>query len=356
MDRLCVVLAIPLIAANELLGIVLLGKKKSDEYYTNEDLNILTDLARTVSIAIKNSQVLGELTEEQKIAALGKVASGLSHNINNHLNRARTRIQNAVITDQVFDKLKADNISAEERKNLIDRLAEDINMVKNYIDAGAEVVRKARDFARPTKGPLKPVDMRTPLETAIFMVKEVKFKTGSREIPITLEIDKDVPKVRAKEDDLREVSMTLLDNAVDSIRMKELKGQAEETDGIKLKVTYLKNRRQVELRIIDTGIGIKEQDLEDIFLPFYTTKLSASLYEDWEQRRDALAKNGNEKSQNNNEKGVYGTGLGLVLVKSIVEELIKGTIKAKSENGKGATFIIMIPEWVEDKNGKAINS
>ena len=307
------------------------------------------DLARTEAIAIKNSMVIQELTEEKKIAALGKVASSLSHNINNHLNRARVRIQEAIYTEEILDKLKkADN--TEEREKLVERLSEHLNRAIDYIDAGADVVKKARDFARPTKGPPSSVDLKTPLEKAIFMVKELKFKEGTRQIPIAVDIAQDVPKVKAKEDDLREVIITVLDNAVDSIRMKELKGLSDTADNILVKAVYIKKLKEVELRIIDTGVGIKKEDLEDIFLRYFTTKGSAALYEDYARRKDVRI-----KSENNN--GVYGTGLGLDLVKSLVEEQIKGTLRAESAGeNRGATFIITIPEWLEEKDGKSINS
>ena len=342
-------IAVPLIASNELLGVILLGKKKSDEFYTTEDLNALMDLARTEAIAIKNSMVIQELTEEKKIAALGKVASSLSHNINNHLNRARVRIQEAIYTEEILDKLKkVDNV--EERGKLVDRLSEHLNRAIDYIDAGADVVKKARDFARPTKGPPSPVNIKTPLEKAIFMVKELKFKEGTRQIPIAMDIAQDVPMVKAKEDDLREVIITVLDNAVDSIRMKELKGLSDNSDNILVKASYIKKLKEVELRVIDTGVGIKKEDLEDIFLRYFTTKGSAALYEDYARRKDVRI-----KSENNN--GVYGTGLGLDLVKSLVEEQIKGTLRAESAGeNRGATFIITIPEWLEEKDGKSINS
>ncbi len=347
MNTLNAVLAIPLIASSELLGVILLGKKKSDEYYTEDDMNILMDLARTESIAIKNSQTLQELTEQKKIAALGKVASSLSHNINNHLNRARIRLQKAVYTDQILTKLGSYDLPPEG-KELIDKLAEHIKMVTSYIDAGGDVVKKARDFAKPTKGPLRAVDIRQPLEEAMYMVNELKFKKGTRKIPITLEIAPDVPKVRAKEDDLREVSITVIDNAVDAIRMKELNGNGDESDNIRIEVAYSKNIRQIELRVIDTGIGIKEQELSDIFLPYFTTKGSAALYEDYARRKDL-------RVEQETEKAVYGTGLGLDLVKSLVEEQIRGKIRAESKQGEGATFIITIPEWVEDENGEEDN-
>jgi signal transduction histidine kinase len=264
------------------------------------------------------------------------------------LNRARVKIQDAIYTEDLPEKIKKAT-SDEERSKLVDKFSEYIAQAIKYIDAGSDVVMKARDFAKPTKGLLAPVDLRMSVDKAIFMVKELKFKAGLS-IPINTEIANDVPKVKVKEDDLREVVITVLDNAVDAIRMKRFKKEGEaSSDSITVKAAYLKNMKLVELRIIDTGLGIKPEDLKNIFLRYFTTKPSADLYEDYAKRKDVRVKT--EK-----DDAVYGTGLGLDLVKSLVEEQIKGTIRVESEYGHGATFIITIPEWVEEKNDKDTGS
>ena len=90
MLRLKASLAVPLLIRDELIGIMLLGKKKSDEYYTLEDLNMLMDLARTLAIALKNAEFVKErdamhleMTQAKLKEELATMAYGMSHQFNN---------------------------------------------------------------------------------------------------------------------------------------------------------------------------------------------------------------------------------------------------------------------------------
>ena len=342
MQKLKAELAIPLVLNEDLIGIMLLGNKKSDEEYNKEDIDILTDLARTEAIAIKNSQVLNELAEQKKVADLGKMMSFLSHNINNHLGRARNRLQTIMYTEDVVNKLKDENLSYDKRKDIAEKLSQHLDLVDKYIEASASVVKKARDFAKPSQGAFASLNVEKSLNTAIDMVKELKYKKSVRQIPIYLEIEKGIPGANAKEEDLREVTIAILDNAMDAIRMKELQLGKDESDNVKVKVAHLKNANQIEIRFIDTGIGIKPEDKESIFLPYFTTKGSSALYESFARRKEI-------ESGNSQEDKVVGTGLGLDLVKNLVENLMKGSMRIESEYKKGATFIVNIPVWSETR-------
>ncbi|MBL7157217.1 MAG: GAF domain-containing protein [Candidatus Omnitrophica bacterium] len=342
MEKLKAELIIPLTLNDDLIGVMILGKKKSDEEYNKEDIDILTDLARTEAIAIKNSQVLNELAEQKKVADLGKMMSFLSHNINNHLGRARNRLQTIMYTEDVVNKLKDENLSYDKRKDIAEKLSQHLDLVDKYIEASASVVKKARDFAKPSQGAFASLNVEKSLNTAIDMVKELKYKKSVRQIPIYLEIEKGIPGANAKEEDLREVTIAILDNAMDAIRMKELQLGKDESDNVKVKVAHLKNANQIEIRFIDTGIGIKPEDKESIFLPYFTTKGSSALYESFARRKEI-------ESGNSQEDKVVGTGLGLDLVKNLVENLMKGSMRIESEYKKGATFIVNIPVWSETR-------
>ncbi|MFQ5904799.1 MAG: ATP-binding protein, partial [Candidatus Binatia bacterium] len=89
---------------------------------------------------------------------------------------------------------------------------------------------------------------------------------------------------------------------------------------VEIKARYLSEGDRVEFRVQDTGIGIKEEDLSHIFDVFYQVDSS-------------------------NQREFGGTGLGLNIVKKLVE-LLKGEIRVESEFGKGSTFYVTLPREI----------
>jgi len=96
MNTLKVELAIPLILHNKMIGILTLGKKKSDEDYTQDDIDILLPLSRTLAIAISNAELFDELSKTQaeaaqreKMAVIGTLSAGINHEICNPLGIVR---------------------------------------------------------------------------------------------------------------------------------------------------------------------------------------------------------------------------------------------------------------------------
>ncbi|MFA5286789.1 MAG: histidine kinase N-terminal 7TM domain-containing protein, partial [Candidatus Omnitrophota bacterium] len=93
MQSLKAVLILPFLLHDDLIGFIALGRKKSDEDYTKDDLDVLLDLARTESIAIGNAQLLTEAAQAERRAAIGTMAAGINHEIGNPLNIMSTKIQ-----------------------------------------------------------------------------------------------------------------------------------------------------------------------------------------------------------------------------------------------------------------------
>ena len=96
MNKLKLEIAIPLIVHEEMTGILTLGKKKSDEEYTQDDMDILIPLARTLAIAISNAEMFVELgktqaeaAQREKMAVIGTLSAGINHEICNPLGIAR---------------------------------------------------------------------------------------------------------------------------------------------------------------------------------------------------------------------------------------------------------------------------
>jgi two-component system sensor histidine kinase HydH len=136
-----------------------------------------------------------------------------------------------------------------------------------------------------------------------------KIEIKDKQIKFDLELSPDISQIQADEDQVRQILMNVIINAIQAIPKKgEIK--------IKIGKALLKGEPAIKLIIEDSGIGIPEKDFNQIFDPFFSTK----------------------------EKG---SGLGLSIVYKLVEAH-QGEIKVESKEGEGTKFIIFLPQ----KGGK----
>ena len=290
MKRLSAELAIPLWHQNQMIGLMVLGRKKSGQDYTTEDIDILTALARTESVALSNARLFGEAKQNMKLAAIGALAAGINHEVCNPLNRMMSDIQ-------IFLKSKEkglyDDKSEKELLTMGDQIMKDS---MDEIRKIASITRKLSDFSKPEKEVVQEkVDIEDSLREALvvlghqFELKKIEFH---KEIKKPLFILAD--KVQ-----IQEVFFNLIRNAIQAIEQKGIITFSAREDSDK-----------VFIDISDTGHGIPEDKLHKLYTPFYTTKTEGE-----------------------------GTGLGLAIVRQIVIRN-KGDINVKSEVGKGTTFTL----------------
>ena len=116
---------------------------------------------------------------------------------------------------------------------------------------------------------------------------------------------------------LMEVIYNLIDNAYEAIdeKISVLKRKNSLIFSPKIEISLIKKEYINVIKVIDNGIGIKEENIQKIFVPFFTTKTAAKS----------------------------GTGIGMYIVKRIVTENLKGKIELKSEYMKGTEIIIELP-------------
>jgi signal transduction histidine kinase len=152
----------------------------------------------------------------------------------------------------------------------------------------------------------KPNLSRFSLNDLIRKITELfKIEIKDKQIKFNLELSLDVSQIQADEDQVRQILMNVIINAIQAIPKKgEIK--------IKTEKAPLKGETAIKLIIEDSGIGISEKDFNQIFDPFFSTK----------------------------EKG---SGLGLSIVYKLVEAH-QGEIKVESKEGKGTKFIILLPQ------------
>jgi len=230
-----------------------------------------------------------EVARHKRLAALGKLSAGIAHEIRNPLSSIRGLAQ---FVYNSFSK-------TDERK-------EDLNTIIQEVDRLNKLVVQVLDFAKLKKPNLA----RFSLNDLIRKITELfKIELKDKQIKFNLELSPDISQIQADEDQVRQILMNVIINAIQAIPQKgEIK--------IKTEKALLKGEPAIKLIIEDSGIGIPEKDFTQIFDPFFSTK----------------------------EKG---SGLGLSIVYKLVEAH-QGEIKVESKEGEGTKFVIFLPQ----KGGK----
>jgi two-component system, NtrC family, sensor kinase len=227
----------------------------------------------------------GILTQSEKMAAVGQLAAGIAHEINNPLT---VILANA----QILEKELPDDNDWKELANFIHRAGtRALNSVRNLLN-----------FARKEPLDFEPISINETVERAIEMLKH---EIMQRSVELTFEADPNLPELLASANNLQSVWLNLMMNAIDSTEL---------TKG-KIRVRSFQQGSEIRVSITDNGQGIQEESLSRIFEPFYTTKGPSR-----------------------------GTGLGL----SICHRIIKqhgGHIQVDSVVNKGTTFTVVLPTF-----------
>jgi two-component system NtrC family sensor kinase len=225
------------------------------------------------------------LVRSERLAAAGRIASHLTHEVRNPLNAI------ALNTELLEEELTA--LPQESRQE-----AESIcRAVQREVDRLTEITEEYLQFARMPKPQLEHEDVNQLLSALLsFMDKEL----AEASIEVERQLASALPPVLGDENQLRQVFLNLLRNA----------GEAMAGGGA-LTITTEQRGQRVVVCIRDSGVGIASDDLTQIFDPFFSTKQG-------------------------------GTGLGLALTQQIVNEH-GGTVEVESRQGEGTTFKVSLP-------------
>ncbi len=256
-------------------------------------------------------QAQRQLVQSEKMAAIGQLAAGVAHEINNPIGYVSSNINalSGYVNDllrliRVYEKSERATPELERlrREVDIDFLAEDIVALvaesQDGIDRVKQIVHSLKDFSRADdSGDSVPADLRQCIESTLKVVyNEIKYKAEVRREFAEL------PPVVCRPSQINQVIMNLLVNAAHAIR---------ERGEIVVRTAVHEGGALIEVR--DTGAGIAPEHLDRIFDPFFTTKPVGA-----------------------------GTGLGLSVSYGIVREH-GGWIKVDSELGAGTCFRVWLP-------------
>jgi len=254
----------------------------------------LEDKVRERTIELVEAQA--RFVQQQNMASLGEMSGGMAHEIRNPLNSI------SLYAEIMQGELE----NADPKNDYIKRILEDVDRI-------SAIVTNLQHFSRRLKGDKGPADVREIVESSVRLLSTQFEQNG---ISVRLETA-ELPKTLASREELEEVFSHLIINA-----MQAMRGGGELSISMKLLTAPDRDPQSdepaghtqyIEVSVSDTGSGIPPENLEKIFIPFFTTK------SDWK-----------------------GTGLGLSVVHRIITDH-QGSIDVESEPGKGSKFIIRLP-------------
>jgi two-component system NtrC family sensor kinase len=244
----------------------------------------------------KMNTLNAQLMQSDKLAALGKMAAGVAHEINNPL---------AVIlqkTGWMEDLLEEEQF--RESKN-IDEFRTSIKKIEEHVERARKVVHNMLGYARRMEPHQEDVDINDTVRQTISILDNY---ARINNIEIRVDLSSDLPIIASDQAQLQQVFLNLISNAIDAIGK----------DGLII-VKSLRSGDEIQVSVADNGPGIPEDLQRKVFDPFFTTKASGK-----------------------------GTGLGLWISYSIVEKM-GGTITVNSKVGGGSLFTVKIPIVVPEK-------
>ncbi len=242
-------------------------------------MSFITDITQRVALERAARQA-------EKLAALGTLAAGIVHEVNNPIGIISSRIEVMLMEAETL--------------GLSPRLAEDLEVIRRHAQRVARTARGLLSFVRQSPGQRGPVDLNRVVEDALLLVG----KQMSRDhVEIDTTLDRRLPPLLGDADALQQVLVNLLINARDAVA---------ERGEVRIETGLSPGRPGwIRLLVKDNGPGIRPEDVSRIFDPFFTTK-------------------------------PQGTGLGLSISHGIVHEH-GGTIDVQSAPATGTTFILSFP-------------
>jgi len=294
----CCTVLVPLSVRGEQIGIYALYCRRSKDEFTSGEMDLLGVLANQTAIAIENSRLYSDLEERNiqlrdsqrqlllssKMAAVGELAGGVAHEVNNPLQIILSRVQ----------LMRMQNREAN-------KVVQGLDLVEHNVKRISSIIRALLGFAghNAQEGEWGAFDMAQALGQAMALVKH-QLEQGM--IRVELHCEEGLPLLQGNVGELEQVFINLTINAQNAM-----------PGGGALTISARRVEDHIEVRFADTGVGIAPQLMDRIFEPFFTTRA-----------------------------GEGGTGLGLAVSYGIVERH-QGTLTVESILGEGTSFILRLP-------------
>ncbi|MFA5329066.1 MAG: PAS domain S-box protein [Prolixibacteraceae bacterium] len=237
-----------------------------------------------------------QLRHSERMAGIGELATGMSHEINQPLNTISLSL------DNVMFSIENNTCNENYLKTKINKVFDNISRIKKIIDHVRTFSRDQDDFTQSD------FEINTSIKNSISMVSEQFLQ---KEISINFHPDPNIPTISGNAYRFEQVILNMLINAKDAVEERKKKNCKKYTK--KIDITTNLNDKLIVVEIKDNGIGISQEDIDKVLLPFFTTKAPG-----------------------------HGTGLGLSISYGIIKEL-GGEIDIASKPNFGTTIQLKIP-------------
>ncbi len=297
---------------DQLVGLMCIADDRVRDAFTPEEIALLESVATQMGVAIANSKIYSQMKERDRLAALGAMAAGLAHEVKNPLGAIKGAAQ-------LLEEMSATPANDPQANEFVGIILEEVNRLDR-------VVGSFLAYARPHAGNPIPVD----LNAAVRRTTQILSSQFTADVDLQLELADALPRVKIDPEQLRQVLINLIQNAVQAMNGRgrvtvstyvRKPSRAWSTSQASWTINGPSSEKsngprseepeRVEISVRDQGPGISQKVLQNLFVPFFTTK---------EQ----------------------GTGLGLAISQSIVQKA-GGTIQVQTQPGAGTTFTITLP-------------
>ncbi len=273
---------IPLLSAQgRCIGCLSLDDPKDVERLRPEEMSKVELLAGDLAVAVENSTLQRQLTRSEKLAGIGQLVAGVAHELNNPLT--------AVLG---YSELLAEEVDSASAQHKVESLNREAQRMKR-------IIQNLLRFARQNKPGRQRVDLPALIQDVVALRE---YHLNSRAVRLEIRTADNLPLVAGDEDQLKQVVLNVLNNAVDAVE-----GESEK----RIAIEVLARRQRVAIEVTDNGTGFAEP--ERAFDPFYTTKPVGK-----------------------------GTGLGLSICYGILKEH-GGEIQVANLQPRGARVTIELP-------------
>jgi two-component system NtrC family sensor kinase len=289
------ILCVPLTIRDRVIGAIEVINKL-DGAFTDQDRDLLQAMAASVAVAVENANLYSELADfaeelersqaqlvqAEKMAAIGRLAASIAHEINNPLQAVHNTLHLSLHEGLEDDKrLEYTGLAQTEVQRLI------------------EIVQRMLDFYRPSRGGAEPTDINSLVENVLALAQK---RLEHSSVRVNAHLAPDLPPVPVVADQITQVFLNIIINAIEAM---------PSGGDLDLETALTEDGEWALIRFHDIGAGMSAEEIANLFEPFYTTK-------------------------------AYGTGLGLAISYGIVERH-GGTIDVSSQPGRGTTFVVRLP-------------